>query len=684
MSGASDELSAYTTVQSGSGELLSSGAQVYSATAPFIAPPAMGVRLDRSFELVDFFDVRGRFADGALVGVSVNVLGNGGDVSVVLTGSVWFEIEVVDVIGPPPIGASVSVTADASGNPTWTFSSTIESGSESVFTAPAPTVPSTIDPSTFLTPAFLYGWLVDLYAGDLDAYQGAQGMDISSWGTAVATGLQSAEALVLDTALAALGVSTDGDGNYFTFAQHNYATFIAPMDGTYGFQTTSSDGSSLFIDGSQVVSGNWQDQGATAASGTVVLKAGQHAIDAFYYQDADGKSFSVAWQPPWASSWLTMDASGANVFFVAPSYQLATSGSNGWTVSSSSVTFDAADAPSGAMSGGMFLLSWTAGLAGAPETAPTVPMLLASASGYQVNVSLSPPPNAPTDLTASSSTNTSVTLGWALPTAISGVVIDHYLIEYDATVGSGSQTYSQSTTVSGGTTTSATVSGLSPNTSYAFRLSSFSTASKQSTSYATVGGAYTAPDPPTALSLGTTTASTQVLSWTAPSSTTNVAYTVKFATNSGMSGATTSVATISGTSITAGSGSDSPFTWASGTTYYWTVTARNTVSSLSNTSSVLTSGTAANLFITIGSVTATSAKISWTKETSLCGSYLVKYGTTNPPTSTWTTTSPALSGSTYSVTVSGLATFTSYYMTVKPLGPGGAGSGQTASTKTLT
>jgi fibronectin-binding autotransporter adhesin len=60
--------------------------------------------------------------------------------------------------------------------------------------------------------------------------------------------------------------------------------FRAPLAGTYYFDTTSDDGSILWIDGNLVVNNNFGSQALTTRSGTTTLTEGLHDIVIGYYQ----------------------------------------------------------------------------------------------------------------------------------------------------------------------------------------------------------------------------------------------------------------------------------------------------------------------------------------------------------------------------------------------------------------
>ena len=70
-----------------------------------------------------------------------------------------------------------------------------------------------------------------------------------------------------------------------------------PKDGIYNFQTTSNDGSRLYIGDSKVVD-NDGPHGMRASSGTIALKAGLHPIRVDYYNSGGSWGLEVAWAGP--------------------------------------------------------------------------------------------------------------------------------------------------------------------------------------------------------------------------------------------------------------------------------------------------------------------------------------------------------------------------------------------------
>ncbi|HUQ54178.1 glycoside hydrolase family 3 C-terminal domain-containing protein [Lentzea sp.] len=78
-------------------------------------------------------------------------------------------------------------------------------------------------------------------------------------------------------------------------------TLTAPVTGTYRFALTSDDGSSLYIDGRQVVD-NWGDHGTETRWGSVDLQAGvPHQVVVDYSEAAGFANLSLDWYAPGAA-----------------------------------------------------------------------------------------------------------------------------------------------------------------------------------------------------------------------------------------------------------------------------------------------------------------------------------------------------------------------------------------------
>jgi titin len=67
---------------------------------------------------------------------------------------------------------------------------------------------------------------------------------------------------------------------------------------TYTFETVADDGVRLFVNGQELIN-DWQDQGPTAATGSIALVAGQkYNIEMDYYQDGGGMAAELYWSSP--------------------------------------------------------------------------------------------------------------------------------------------------------------------------------------------------------------------------------------------------------------------------------------------------------------------------------------------------------------------------------------------------
>lgn len=205
----------------------------------------------------------------------------------------------------------------------------------------------------------------------------------------------------------------------------------------------------------------------------------------------------------------------------------------------------------------------------------------AAASTYDdvlvTGVSNNTAPDAPTSLSATAG-DTQVGLTWSAPVNNGGSAITDYLVEYKLTSSGSWNTFNDGTS----TSASATVTGLTNNSSYDFRVSAINaigTSSPSSTATAT-------PSPPTvpaAPTIGTATAG-------------NGQASVSFTPGSNGGSAITSFTVTSSPGGFTGSGSSSPITvsgLSNGTAYTFTVTATNAIgtSSASSASNSVTPST---------------------------------------------------------------------------------------------
>ena len=86
---------------------------------------------------------------------------------------------------------------------------------------------------------------------------------------------------------------------------HSFSGYLQiDKDGTYEFQTSSDDGSRLFIDGFPVVDNDGL-HGRQVANGNVPLKMGLHEIRLDYFERGGQQSLEVKWKGP-GFDWRTI------------------------------------------------------------------------------------------------------------------------------------------------------------------------------------------------------------------------------------------------------------------------------------------------------------------------------------------------------------------------------------------
>ncbi len=81
--------------------------------------------------------------------------------------------------------------------------------------------------------------------------------------------------------------------------------FMAPESGVYSFESTSDDGSWLWIDGRLVVD-NSGGHGSTSVSGSTWLQAGIHVLAVKYFEHTGGAFARYSWVPPGSRNWTTV------------------------------------------------------------------------------------------------------------------------------------------------------------------------------------------------------------------------------------------------------------------------------------------------------------------------------------------------------------------------------------------
>ncbi len=144
-------------------------------------------------------------------------------------------------------------------------------------------------------------------------------------------------------------------------------------------------------------------------------------------------------------------------------------------------------------------------------------------------------PGAPTSVTADTGTASSFVVSWVAPTSDGGAAITDYGIQYSSNNGSTWETF----TASASTALSRTVNGLVGNTNYIFRVTAknsvgYGNYSSNSSQVTTSG--LSVPETPTAISAGSATSSSLVVSWTAPSNNGGAAisdYWLQYSSNNG-------------------------------------------------------------------------------------------------------------------------------------------------------
>jgi YD repeat-containing protein len=249
-------------------------------------------------------------------------------------------------------------------------------------------------------------------------------------------------------------------------------------------------------------------------------------------------------------------------------------------------------------------------------------------------------PAAPSGLTVTGTTPTSVSLSWTAP---SGTVTGYYVYQ----AGSSAPV----ATVTG---TTATVTGLTPSTSYTFTVAAYNAAGTgpASASVQATTGTETIPGAPTGLAVTGTTSSSVSLSWTAPSGDVSGYYVYQSGTQ---------VASVTGTTATVAG-------LAQGITYTFTVAAYNAAGTGPASGSVqATTGSlpGAPTGLAVTGVTYHSVSLSWSAPPgTVTGYYVYKDGVKD-------TVGLAFSGT--SVTVSFLSATTTYTFTVSAYNSGGEG-----------
>ncbi len=264
-------------------------------------------------------------------------------------------------------------------------------------------------------------------------------------------------------------------------------------------------------------------------------------------------------------------------------------------------------------------------------------------------------PAAPTGLTVTGTTSSSVSLSWTAP---SGTVTGYQVYEEGGL---------SNTLVASPTTTSATITGLSPSTGYTFFVKAVNSAgsSAASSTVTATTPAASSPAAPAGLAVTGTTSSTVSLSWTAPAGTVT-GYKVF---ENGSSTALSTGVTIIGTTATVSG-------LTASTTYTFTVAATNSAgtgpqsSPVSATTAASGGGggvPAAPTGLTVTGTTSSTVSLSWTAPAGTVTGYQVFENGSSTPLSSGV----SITGTT--ATVSGLTRATTYTFAVAAVNTAGTG-----------
>jgi len=90
------------------------------------------------------------------------------------------------------------------------------------------------------------------------------------------------------------------------FAARFRGKIQAPVDGTYTFRLTSSDGSLLFIDGTEVINHDGAHGFTVSDNGSIVLTEGFHDIEVHYFEIAGDAGLILEWVTPGESTFVNV------------------------------------------------------------------------------------------------------------------------------------------------------------------------------------------------------------------------------------------------------------------------------------------------------------------------------------------------------------------------------------------
>jgi FtsP/CotA-like multicopper oxidase with cupredoxin domain len=328
--------------------------------------------------------------------------------------------------------------------------------------------------------------------------------------------------------------------------------------------------------------------------------------------------------PALAPTVANVTATGLNLSYTpsvggAASYQLQRSTSSTFATVTSTNNFVSGAAVTGLAGNTTYYFRVNAiGGGGTPAASPVLTQLTLPA-----NVAAAP--------TTAAVTSTGLTLNWAAPTGGAA----SYNVDVSTTLAFTAGTFTTTNVV--GATTQA-VSGLSPNTTYYFRVTAVN-ATGNSVAASPVRTQVTAPAAATspAVTAGTVTATGLTLTWTAPVGGAN-SYTVQRSTNGTTWTNATAAITPTGAVVSG---------LAANTTYFFHVTAVGTGGSAVSVASplqlTLPAAVTAGLSITTGLTTdaIVSARMNWNAPTGGAASYNVRWDITSAMTGATTVTGVA-------------------------------------------
>lgn len=273
-------------------------------------------------------------------------------------------------------------------------------------------------------------------------------------------------------------------------------------------------------------------------------------------------------------------------------------------------------------------------------------------------------PQSPTNLSATSISSSQINLSWDAPSDTGGSAITGYSIERSTDSGS---TWNALDANTGSSSTAYSDTGLTPSTSYMYRVSainSVGTSSPSNTASATTFAAATIPQPPTNLTANAISSSEIDLSWTAPSDDGGAAITGYMIERSQDAGSTWSTIS-SNTGSASTTYSDTGLT--SSTSYTYRVSAINSVgtSSPSNiasaTTSVSTSIPQPPTGLTASAVSSSTINLSWDAPGNDGGSAIIGYKIERATMGgTWSVIVPNTGGTTTTYSNTGLLPLLTY------------------------